>query len=320
MKDSLLAKLREISPEEQNYLDGRNIVNETLYSGCQIEEIDHRRLLDEGRLITVRPHSRFIAFPEHRHNYIEIMYVCEGTITHYIDNRELIMQKGDMLLLNQHVRHAIKRAGYHDVGINFIALPEFFDIPLRMLKNDNILADFLVSTLRQSEPAEHYLLFRLGENDAIANLMENMISSMLDGVQNEDVMNRYSMGIVFLYLMQHMDCLTQNSSQSYRDIVVRSALNYINTHYRTANLTRLAADLHQSLSGVSKIIKKSTGHTFQEHLQYKRFQKAVMLLRESDLSVEEIVTAVGYENQSYFYRQFKKRYGETPRQYRMNRR
>lgn len=319
MKESLLAKLREISSEEQNYLDGRKIVNETLYSGCQISEIDHSRLLDEGRLITVRPHSRFITFPAHRHNYIEIMYVCEGTITHYIDGGELIMEKGDMLLLNQYVSHGIKRAEYHDIGINFIALPEFFDIPLQMLKNDNILADFLVSTLRQSELSAHYLLFRLGENAAIENLMENMISSMLEGVQNEDAMNRYSMGIVFLYLMQHMDCLTQNSSHSYRDIIVRSALNYINVHYRTANLTRLAIDLHQSVSSISKMIKKSTGYTFREHLQYKRFQKAVMLLRESNLTIEEIVLAVGYENQSYFYRQFKKRYGETPKRYRTNR-
>lgn len=317
MKEALIRKLQEISPEEQSYLDGKNMVSEKIYTGHQISEIDRSRFLKEGRLITVRPHSRFIEFPEHRHNYIEIMYVCKGTITHYLDKQELRMEKGDMLLLNQHVRHGIRKAGYDDIGINFIALPEFFDIPLKMLQENHVLADFLVSTLRQRNPLSHYLLFRLGEDPAIENLMENMIASMLYSEQNEDCMNQYSMGIVFLYLLKHMDCLTQSSSQSYRDLIVQSTLSYIDACYKTANLTRIAEDFHQSLSGISKLIKQSTGYTFQEHLQYKRFQKAVMLLMESELSVEEIAIAVGYENQSYFYRQFKNRYGVTPRTYRL---
>ena len=49
----------------------------------------------------------------------------------------------------------------------------------------------------------------------------------------------------------------------------------------------------------------------------KRFQKATKYLVETDLQVEEVAVSVGYENVSYFYRQFKKRYGMTPRQYRV---
>ena len=49
----------------------------------------------------------------------------------------------------------------------------------------------------------------------------------------------------------------------------------------------------------------------------KRFQKAVMFLMETELPVEEIAINVGYENQSYFYRQFKARYEMTPNQYRI---
>ena len=39
-------------------------------------------------------------------------------------------------MLNQQVRHAIRRAEYEDIGINFIALPEFFEVPLSMLHED----------------------------------------------------------------------------------------------------------------------------------------------------------------------------------------
>lgn len=317
MEDRLIQMLQIISPEEQFYLDGNQQVERDIYTRQKIFEIDRALFLKEGRLITVRPHSRFVDFPEHRHNYIEIMYVCMGSITHWIGGKEITMRKGDLLLMNQQVMHSVKKAGCGDIGINFIALPEFFDIPLQMLNKNNVLADFLINTLRQNQQTAQYLLFQLEGDQAIENLMENMISSMIYDKKDDDAINQYSMGLVFLYLLNHIDSLTKNSSQSYRDVVVQSALSYIDARYKTASLTKMAEDFHQSLSVLSKTIKQSTGFTFQELLQRKRFQKAVMLLMETELPVEEIAVTVGYENQSYFYRQFKKRYGMTPRRYRM---
>jgi AraC-like DNA-binding protein/mannose-6-phosphate isomerase-like protein (cupin superfamily) len=317
MREELINKMREISPEEQLYLNGGGEVRREIYTSRDLSEIDRNLFLKEGRLITVRPHSRFVDFPEHRHNYIEIMYVCSGRITHVIDGKEIVMEKGDILFLNQQAGHSVKRAGLDDIGVNFIALPEFFDIPLRMLREDNVLADFLISTLQQKNQLAQYLLFHLKEDPAIENLIENMIMSMIDEATADDVVNQYSMGLVFLYLLKHMDSLTKNSSQSYQDIVAQSAMRYVENSYRTATLTKLSEDFHQSLSQTSKMIKQSTGFTFQEILRRKRFQKAVMLLLDTDLAVEEIVEVVGYENQSYFYRQFKSRYGMTPRKYRI---
>ena len=78
----------------------------------------------------------------------------------------------------------------------------------------------------------------------------------------------------------------------------------------------IADDFQLSLPTLSRMIKKETGFTFQELLMRKRFQKAVMFLIETELPVEEIAVNIGYENHSYFYRQFKARYGMTPNQYR----
>ncbi len=350
MDEWLMRKLREVTAEEQAYLDGDLQVKKDIYtlSGVQRKgniaaagggkraarqdkfEVDCQRFLQEGKLITVRHHSRFIEFPLHKHNYIEIMYVCSGEITHYIDGKELVMGEGDLLLLNQHVRHGIKRAGMDDVGVNFIVLPEFFDIPFQMMRKQNIIADFLLGILRQNNPIPQYLNFQLRGQKAISNLMENMIASIVrERMQpdtelpsvvyegsNKDVINQYSMGLVFLYLIDHIDTLSDNSSQSYEDVVVQATARYIDSHYRTASLSRIADDFKLSLPAVSRMIKKSTGFTFQELLMRKRFQKAVMFLVETKLPVEEIAVNIGYENRSYFYRQFKARYGMTPNQYR----
>lgn len=326
MDEWLMQKIQEITVEEQAYLDGRTQVKKDVYRSlkeCALSdsprqfEVDSQLFLKKGKLITVRHHSRFVDFPVHQHNYIEIMYVCMGEITHYIDGKELVMHPGDMLLMNQHVKHSIKRAGEGDVGINFIVLPEFFDIPFQMMRKQNIIADFLVGILRQNNPIPQYLNFQLHGKKAISNLMENMIASLVDeDSSNEDVINQYSMGLVFLYLINHIDTLSENSSHNYEDIVVQSTMKYIDSHYRTAALGYIADDFKLSLPTVSRMIKKATGFTFQELLMRKRFQKAVMFLIETELPVEEIAVNIGYENHSYFYRQFKARYGMTPSQYR----
>ena len=151
----------------------------------------------------------------------------------------------------------------------------------------------------------------------VENLMENMIESMLHEHSDEDVMNQYTMGLVFLYLLNHLENLSHNSSMDYRETIVQAVLGYIKSDCKNANLTKIAKDTHQSVSVLSKLIRQKTGYTFKELLQQRRFETAAHLLTETDLAVEEIALDVGYENLSYFFRQFKSRYGVTPRAYRM---
>lgn len=318
MKKELLEKLTLISDEEQTLLNGETL-NRTLYTSHNTFDIDSGKLLSVGRYITVRPHTRFTAFPEHSHNYIEIMYVCSGSIIHVINDRELAMGAGDILFMNQHVKHSIKKAGFNDIGINFIILPEFFDIPLLMLKEDknNILAEFLIDTLRIDSVRPQYLHFKTNGNAAIENLMENIITSLLSSEKDEDNINQITMGLIFLHLLNNMETIDKNSMQGYHDIIVDTVLSYINREYKNANLTFIAESMHQSLPNISKIIKKQTGFTFREHLQRKRFQQAVSFLTDTKMPIAEIMNTVGYENSSYFYKTFRKKYGMSPREYRL---
>lgn len=306
-----------ITEEEKEILKGNKIIKKELYTDNPVFIINSEKLLERGKYITVRIHTRFIDFPKHTHNYIEIMYVCQGCIIHYIDGKEIKLLSGDILFLNQHVKHAVCKAREEDIGINFIALPEFFDIPLSMLKKGNVLADFLINTLRRDTINPQYLHFQTRENMAIENLMENIVDSLLHGDEREENINEISMGVIFLHLLNHIDTIGKESSQSYKDILLNTTLQYINYHYKEATLTELAKDMHQSLSGLSKLIKKNTGYTFQELLQRKRFQKSVEFLLDTKLPIADIMVAVGYENSSYFYRKFHEKYHMSPREYRI---
>ena len=81
MQQELLDHLKKITEEEQKILDGRAEVDKELYTSGRDFIVDSRKMLNEGKLITVRTHTRFVYFPAHRHNFIEVLYVCEGSVT-----------------------------------------------------------------------------------------------------------------------------------------------------------------------------------------------------------------------------------------------
>ena len=66
MRQQLLDELMQVSEEESKYRAGQVAIEEKLYSEVSVQEIDRQKLLRRGKLITVRPHSRFVEFPMHR--------------------------------------------------------------------------------------------------------------------------------------------------------------------------------------------------------------------------------------------------------------
>lgn len=316
MRRELLKLLEPVTEEEREILEGKGQVRQGLYTSRKSFTVESEKLLQEGKLISVRKHTRFAYFPSHDHNYVEVFYVCQGSVTHRINGEEVTVRKGELLFLNQYVSHEVLPAGREDIAINLIVLPEFFDTAFSLIEKNNVLADFLADSLKEKNGTSRYLYFQVSDNLQIQNLMENLIDSLFHKQGNEEQINRHTMGLLFLHLMNAARSLKESTPNQYRNLMMMTTLRYIEENYRTGSLTQLCDMLNQSISGLSRMIRKSTGYTYKELLQRRRFRKAVELLVETELPVNDIVTAVGYENNSYFYRKFRERYQMTPNAYR----
>ena len=93
-------------------------------------------------------------------------------------------------------------------------------------------------------------------------------------------------------------------------------LNYIQNNYQKVTLEELAELFHLSEPYISKYIKDKSGKTFGEHVANIRMKKAKVLLKNGNMTVENIAYAVGYQNVEHFNRTFKKMFDMTPVQYR----
>lgn len=312
IKQEILAKLLPITDEEMAILAGEG-VDKSIYTTTGGNVIRSKKLVDHGKSISVRKHTRFVHFPEHTHDYIEAVYMCSGETTHIINGKIINLSEGELLFLGQNAKQEILPASEGDIAVNFIIQPAFFDKTLEMLgAEETPIKNFLIRSLFDGD-YQGYLHFKVAGVLPVQNLIENLIWTLIGNTSNKRNINQTTMGLLFMQLLNHTDKLSHESRE---DKAIMDIFRYIEENYSDGSLTDAAELLHYDFYWLSHEIKNRTGKTYTEHLQEKRLSQAAFLLKNTGLSVEEVALAVGYENKSYFHRIFTERFDTTPRKYR----
>ncbi|MBO7310045.1 MAG: helix-turn-helix domain-containing protein [Clostridia bacterium] len=107
-----------------------------------------------------------------------------------------------------------------------------------------------------------------------------------------------------------------NKDNGKNEILLERIDTYVQQNIKDANLADLASILGYSSVYTGNLVKNVTGLTFSKLLQCKRCEIAADKLLTTDMSVEEIIESIGYENESFFRKIFKERYGANPLEYR----
>lgn len=316
MNKQLLERLAEITEEEKAILGGKGL-DMSNYSFKSNSVVESRKLLKTGKLFTIRPNTRFVAFPEHSHNYIEMIYMCSGSQRHIVNGKtEIALKTGELLLLNRGTRHSTDITSSEDIAINFIVLPQFFNTAVEMIGSDNIISRFLFEQFNGKAHKIDFMLFKVADILPVQNLLENLIWSVVFGQPNRRNINQVTIGLLFLQLLGLTDRMSTSREEGSSESIVMQALAEIEQNFQTARLGTVSEKFGVSAAYVSAAVKEFTGKTFKELLTEKRLSKAASMLEKTGLSVDSIIFSVGYENTSYFYRIFREKYGVTPTQFR----
>ena len=312
MKQDIVAYFSPVTAEEKELLAG-NRIDPARYSLGDSGIINAKKLLEKGKLITLRTHTRFVHFPPHTHDFVEMVYMLRGSTCHRINGEELILREGEILFLGRNALQEILPAGEEDIAVNFIILPAFFQTSLEMLgAEDTPIKTFLLDALLD-KGGTGYLHFLASDLKPVQNLAENLILSLLSDAPNKQSIARTTMALMFMVLMGHVETLSAPTPET---ALLSEVYRYLETHFRDGSLEELASLLHLDVAYLSRRIRRATGKTYTDLVREKRLSQAVYLLRHTRLTVEEIALLSGYENKSYFYRIFTARYGTSPKGYR----
>ncbi|MBQ2734140.1 MAG: helix-turn-helix domain-containing protein [Clostridia bacterium] len=314
MNKEILRELSAITAEEQAILDGSLVIDRELYMESENNVINAQKLINSGKLITIRPHTRFIHFPKHTHDYIEIVYMCAGETTHIINGNKIQLSEGETLILNQHATQEILPARETDIAVNFIVMPQFLSKAVEMMgEEETPLRRFIIDCISGRESTDGYLHYKTADVLQIQNLFENLIISFTERTTTKRKTAELTMGLLLLEFINHSDKLGYDNIK--KGILI-DVFKYIEENYQSGTLSALADKLHYDVYWLSREIKRKTGNTFTELLQEKRLLQTEYLLSNSNIPIGDIAHSVGYNNTNYFHSIFKKCFGVSPKKYR----
>lgn len=145
------------------------------------------------------------------------------------------------------------------------------------------------------------------------------------GNLNIKVLEQESLAKIVQLLIETFDQLEQQQSaveEDKNEALVEVIKEMVHDQYMDMNLSlqSVAAALGMSDKYIGRQFKKLETLSVSEYINDYRLSRAAKLLENESYTVKDIMQQVGIGNESHFFRLFKKKYGTTPKEYRMNQR
>lgn len=270
--------------------------------GPRVEGVPIRHYYFES--VSTRPHW---------HDDIEILYVRKGSMTYYIADRELVIKRGDIVLISPFVLHYGK-SDDNEIGMSvYVFKPEF----LCPSTTHESVAQYFSPIIKGKKKLPVVIHDNHKAHRKLAECLDR-----LDKAENEKhtafelvIRNELSRFIALLYqhsLIEDIDISFERGAKS-----VKKAISYISRNY-TSKLTvkELASVCGFSQSYFMSIFKQHTGMSCITYINQVKIESAKELLKNTELSILEISEQTGFNSVSLFNRTFKKLVDKTPKEYR----
>lgn len=275
-------------------------------------------IFDVGQPIAALKHNCFTPAIRHSHTFFELTYVYDGVCSQEINNRTVNLRTGDFLLIPPDIEHTIS---VFDKSV-IIQLPVKKNALMRIFSNfvatDNIISMFFINSI-YAQNVNDYIVFHSGNDHHIQTATLQML---LENINREkfwqQLMSNTLMNIFIILLRNYESSVELPSITKKTDGQRFALIRFIQDNYTNVNLDMIAKKFNYTPEYTSKLIKETTGMTFQQILRRARIERAEFLLVDTNLSVQNIGLQVGYENTENFIRTFKQVHNMTPTQYRKN--
>ena len=111
-----------------------------------------------------------------------------------------------------------------------------------------------------------------------------------------------------------------NNYESRTEKMIQGTIDYVLKNYSDPmlSLEKVCSEMNVSVSHLSMLLKKKKGITFIKLLIKTRLEKAIDLLKNTDMKIVDIANICGYNEVYYFSHSFKKYTGVPPGEYRKN--
>lgn len=235
--------------------------------------------------------------------------------------KDIVFRKGELCLIDKNCVHQDYLQNKESV-ILFLGLSNnmFTEVMNENVSTEKVIS-FLQSALLKQKNLQQYIRFKPSPETeaALEKAFEQLVEELLVNDTGSTFICKGLMVRIFGLLSTGCEfSLSRELRQEMSWIVYEEITEYIAHHYATVTIRELVENFHFQEDYFNRLIRSKAGISYSEYVQRIRLEKAEALLRTSSMTVDEVAEAVGYQNKGYFYKIFKKEFGMTPRQMRVN--
>ncbi|MGM1049078.1 MAG: GH39 family glycosyl hydrolase [Bacillota bacterium] len=240
----------------------------------------------------------------HWHKEVEILYVLQGSVIMYLDQKQYTLNQDDVIVVNSMSVHKFERSSHDNILLTLQFGPEW-------LYNNVFIS---CNSTTEAEPNG----FRF---DTIKHDLAKMVWEMnkkTPGYRSYTLGRLQTLcGHLLRYFSEGINSEAEEGSKSYDYKRLNRVLTYIDQNYKEKiTLQTMAEQEHLSLHYFSHFFTDKIGIPFQKYLTLIRLEKAQSELSGSEKSITEIAMDCGFANVKLFNKYFKEKYGCTPSSYR----
>ncbi|MEL7655173.1 MAG: AraC family transcriptional regulator [Bacillota bacterium] len=239
----------------------------------------------------------------HKHeDKAEVVFITSGSGAHYIDGKKYFTKKGDILLYDAGVIHDETANPNDNMNVYCVAIS---NLNLKGRQVNHFLNDKMSAVINVEENYEKFL-----------NLFEMIHEYTLENSKPSTEIANYLLRTVIVMI----DIILQRKSalmETEEFMTGKQIKKYIDEHYSdNINLDTLASHFNMNLYYLGHIFKDMVGYSPMQYVIRRRIGEAQSLLINTDYSVTQIASMVGYNNTNHFHSVFNKMVGMTPAKYR----
>lgn len=249
-----------------------------------------------------RNNNKGRAWSEHSHEYYEVFWIEEGYCLHRLNGEETLLGRGDIVFLSPgdvHSGDAVKADLLIHINLSLETST------LERIKEQYKIEDEHWPWSPQNRKRKYTLSTK--QIMILRNLRESI-----------DSRSKLDHDLFVLHLLKFFKDPFENDLVNLPKWLQQSLRTFHENRLYGRGVSGLAEISGYSREYISRTIKKKLNRSATDLLSDMRFEGVLNLLRHTDYSILDITDEFDFKSTAYFYKCFKKKYGETPGKYRNN--
>ena len=251
----------------------------------------------------------------HRQDFFFLNYAYKGgydAISYQYDNY-ITVNEGECYVGQPYTGYALNKDGDEEFIIIGVLMKKelFFRSFLPILSADTALFRFFLEP-RANQFSDEFLHLKFEKNSPLRQLLEMMVREYADPKEDTQAILK---PLVMAALMHIARQYRAEKAEVNCDRLSEQIVRYMGEHTEAVTLGDIAAHFAYHPNYISGLLRRELGKTFSQILLELRMERAVMLLKGTDLPIEETAYMLGYSNSSNFYKAFREYYHCSPREY-----